>query len=49
MNNLTSLQDIARAIRNLSRVVHNLNGNGYTTGLELEVNISDVEYEVDDS
>lgn len=27
----------------ISRVVHNLNGNGYTTGLELEV--SDVGYE----
>ena len=33
----------------ISRVVHNLNGNGYTTNLELEVKISDVEYEqVDD-
>ncbi|EPN3617566.1 phage late control D family protein [Cronobacter turicensis] len=31
----------------ISRVVHSLNGNGYTTGLELEVKISDVEYEVD--
>lgn len=29
----------------ISRVVHNLNGNGYTTNLELEVKISDVEYE----
>lgn len=29
----------------ISRVVHNLNGNGYTTSLELEVKISDVEYE----
>ena len=29
----------------ISRVMHNLNGNGYTTGLELEVKISDVEYE----
>ena len=28
----------------ISRVVHNLNGNGYTTSLELEVKISDVEY-----
>lgn len=28
----------------ISRVVHNLNGNGYTTGLELEVKVSDVEY-----
>jgi len=32
----------------ISRVVHYLNGYGYTTGLELEVKISDVEYEVDD-
>lgn len=32
----------------ISRVVHSLNGNGYTTGLELEVKISDVEYELDD-
>lgn len=29
----------------ISRVVHNLNENGYTTGLELEVKVSDVEYE----
>jgi phage protein D len=29
----------------ISRVVHNLNGNGYTAGLELEVKVSDVEYE----
>ncbi|MBT1814502.1 phage late control D family protein [Enterobacter roggenkampii] len=29
----------------ISRVVHILNGNGYTTDLELEVKISDVEYE----
>ncbi|UAN20170.1 phage late control D family protein [Enterobacter sp. JBIWA003] len=29
----------------VSRVVHNLNGSGYTTGLELEVKVSDVEYE----
>jgi len=29
----------------ISRVVHSLNGNGYTTGLELEVKVSDVEYE----
>jgi phage protein D len=29
----------------INRVVHNLNGNGYTTGLELEVKVSDVEYE----
>lgn len=32
----------------ISRVVHNLNGNGYTTGLELEVKVSDVEYESQD-
>jgi len=32
----------------ISRVVHNLNGNGYTTGLELEVKVSDVEYEADE-
>lgn len=30
----------------ISRVVHNLNGNGYTTGLELEVKVSDVNVEV---
>lgn len=29
----------------ISRVVHCLNGNGYTTGLELKVKVSDVEYE----
>ncbi|EKS7116011.1 phage late control D family protein [Enterobacter bugandensis] len=29
----------------ISRVVHNLNGSGYTTGLELEVKVADVEYE----
>ena len=33
----------------ISRVVHNLNGNGYTTGLELEVKVSDVEYESEES
>ncbi|ELC7376940.1 phage late control D family protein [Enterobacter asburiae] len=32
----------------ISRVVHNLNGSGYTTGLELEVKVSDVEYENED-
>ncbi|KAG1716913.1 hypothetical protein ID866_136 [Astraeus odoratus] len=32
----------------ISRVVHNLNGNGYTTGLELEVKVSDVGYESDE-
>lgn len=29
----------------ISRVVHSLNGGGFTTGLELEVKVSDVEYE----
>ena len=29
----------------ISRVVHNLNGSGFTTSLELEVKVSDVEYE----
>ncbi|MGV4406831.1 phage late control D family protein [Citrobacter freundii] len=29
----------------ISRVVHSLNGSGFTTGLELEVKVSDVEYE----
>ena len=29
----------------ISRVVHNINGSGYTTSLELEVKVSDVEYE----
>jgi len=28
----------------ISRVVHNLNGSGYTTALELEVKVSDLEY-----
>ena len=32
----------------ISRVVHSLNGNGYTTGLELEVKVSDVEYLTED-
>lgn len=32
----------------ISRVVHNLTGNGFTTGLELEVKLSDVEYESQD-
>lgn len=32
----------------ISRVVHNLSGNGYTTGLELEVKVSDVEYDADE-
>lgn len=29
----------------IRRVVHSLNGSGFTTGLELEVKVSDVEYE----
>ncbi|MCM7166379.1 phage late control D family protein [Enterobacter quasiroggenkampii] len=29
----------------ISRVVHNLNGSGYATGVELEMKVSDVEYE----
>jgi phage protein D len=29
----------------ISRVVHNLTGTGFTTGLELEVKLLDVEYE----
>ena len=29
----------------ISRAVHSLNGSGFTTGLELEVKVSDVEYE----
>lgn len=29
----------------ISRVVHSLNGSGFTTSLELEVKVSDVEYE----
>ncbi|MCX9004253.1 phage late control D family protein [Citrobacter portucalensis] len=29
----------------ISRVVHSLSGSGFTTGLELEVKVSDVEYE----
>lgn len=33
----------------ISKVTHNLNDNGFTTGLELEVRLSDVEYEVDGS
>nr|WP_250114248.1 contractile injection system protein, VgrG/Pvc8 family [Escherichia coli] len=28
----------------ISKVTHNLNNNGFTTGLELEVKLSDVEY-----
>ncbi|WP_449555154.1 phage late control D family protein [Lelliottia amnigena] len=33
----------------ISRVVHSLNRNGYTTGLELEVKVSDVEYESEET
>ena len=29
----------------ISKVTHSINGNGYTTSLELEVRLSDVEYE----
>lgn len=32
----------------ISRVVHNLNGSGYTTGLELEVKVSDLEYKMEE-
>lgn len=32
----------------ISRVVHNLNGNSFTTGLELEVKVSNVEYEAEE-
>lgn len=32
----------------ISRVVHNLTGNGFTTSLELEVKLSDVEYDSQD-
>lgn len=32
----------------ISRVVHSLNGSGFTTGLELEVKVSDVEYDAED-
>ena len=28
----------------ISKVTHNLNNSGFTTGLELEVKLSDVEY-----
>lgn len=28
---------------------HYLNGNGYTTGLQLEVKVSDVEYESEET
>lgn len=31
----------------ISKVTHNLNNNGFTTGLELEVRLSDVEYEAE--
>lgn len=33
----------------ISRVVHSLNGSGFTTGLELEVKVSDVEYESEEA
>lgn len=31
----------------ISKVTHNLNNNGFTTGVELEVRLSDVEYEAE--
>lgn len=31
----------------ISKVTHNLNNNSFTTGLELEVRLSDVEYEAE--
>lgn len=31
----------------ISKVTHNLNNNGFTTGIELEVRLSDVEYEAE--
>ena len=31
----------------ISKVTHNLGGNGFTTAVELEVMLSDVEYETD--
>lgn len=33
----------------ISRVVHSFNGSGFTTGLELEVKVSDVEYESEET
>lgn len=33
----------------ISKVTHNLNNNGFTTGLELEVKLSDVEYSAEES
>ncbi|EEJ2128242.1 phage late control D family protein, partial [Salmonella enterica subsp. enterica] len=33
----------------ISKVIHNLNNSGFTTGLELEVKLSDVEYSADKS
>lgn len=33
----------------ITKVTHMLNNNGYTTGLELEVKLSDVEYESEDN
>ena len=33
----------------ISRVTHNLGGNGFTTAVELEVMLSDVEYDTDES
>jgi phage protein D len=31
----------------ISKVMHRLNNNGFTTGVELEVRLSDVEYEAE--
>lgn len=49
LNTISTLQRVKRVIDEqawiISRVVHNLNGSGYTTGLELEVKVADVEYE----
>lgn len=33
----------------ISKVTHNLSGNGFTTSVELEVKLSDVEYETDEN
>ncbi len=53
MNMMISYQELVRTFLKrvideqswlLSKVTHNLNNNGFTTGLELEVKLSDVEY-----
>jgi len=33
----------------ITKVTHLLSNNGYTTGLELEMKLSDVEYESEDN